>query len=168
MQSVLHCSADSLTYGIGTLQKRLDAAMQHVVDILRGSTSFHKISTFVCPSCGYTFSYPCEPVGCTLCHYTYNSRFHRKACIADTRILSYYETLRENGTWSFIFPAKDVSVSDLLSRISDMNIKNEHICDGEDKCPLKKELNVLVEKAQAIVQGASGLPLHPLHGDCDC
>lgn len=167
MQSVLHCSADSLTYGIGTLQKRLDAAIQHVVDILRGSMSFYKTLNFVCPGCGYAFSYPCEPAICTACHYTYNNSFHRKACIAETRILSYYETLKENGIWFSICPVKAVSVSDLVSRISDMNVNNRHTCDGKDKCHLKKELNALVETAQGISHGASGLPLYPLHGDCD-
>lgn len=96
-----------------------------------------------------------------------NLTFYHKTCTADTRILGYFEILGRAGLLFSIIPPEDSSISDLVSRIPDVNDKNGHRCSGGNHCPLKKELKALVEKAQNIAQQVAGLSLPLLCDDED-
>lgn len=136
---------------IKSLRDRFNAQIQFVERKLRARKAIYRTPGRVCAACSDVYSASdsecCNGAG-----------FRPKMCNHEHRAFEYFSLIARCELWPPAQYFETLSASEIIDRLPRVQKKlKTHHCDGHDNCPLRKEMEGLVESMRDCFDGIKGL-----------
>jgi hypothetical protein len=112
------------------------------------------MSGLVCMSCGRI-----HPDTAKKCHPCNNTELIDRHCTSDYRVAEYFAILRRCELWPSLNPFTTCALSDITFRIKCAQTDHKHQCGARADCPLRRELDGLVDRVQRTLKDIKRIPL---------
>lgn len=152
-------SIEKVELEIKSLRDSLGAQIQFVERKLRTRKARYRTSGYVCTACSNIYSASdsrcCGGAG-----------LRPKMCNHEHRVLEYFNLMARCELWPPAQYFENLSASEIVGRLPRVEKKlRTHHCDGRDNCPLRKEMEGLVESMRDCFNGIQGLELSEEESD---